>query len=112
MRPSIAITPLVAVAAVLGCNRPTRHTETASPIETRKDGLAPPVSLEFDGLPLEYVSPFLGDIDGDGRPDLLMGGDHTGRLCVYRNVGTPTQLRLSGPQWFDDRVPTGRVPKG
>jgi hypothetical protein len=35
-----------------------------------------------------------------------------GRLLVYRTVGTDSNLRLSGPQWFDDTVPTGRIPRG
>jgi glucose/arabinose dehydrogenase len=82
--------------------------------------LARPVPVEVDGKPLvrasSYVSPFLfpfvGDLDGDGRQALLLGTQEDGRLLVYRNVGSKTSPRLSAPQWFDDTVPSGRIPKG
>ena len=77
------------------------------------DRLGKPVAVEVDGKPLAAAgSPFFGDFDGDGLPDLLLGYGGDGRLQIYRNVGTKTVPRLTGPRWFDDRVPTGRVPKG
>ena len=84
------------------------------------DRLAEPVPVEVDGVPLVRdgycnIVPFVGDIDGDGRPALLLGTSVThgeGRLLVYRNVGTSTTPRLSRPQWFDDVVPTGSIPPG
>src|SRR5262245_56784597 len=79
----------------------------------KADRLGKPVPLEVDGQPLTaWGTPFVGDFDGDGLPDLLLGEGQAGRLQVYRNVGTKTVPRLSGPQWFDDLVPTGRIPKG
>jgi hypothetical protein len=82
----------------------------------RKDGLAKPVPMEADGKPLVRdggaLFPFVGDFDGDGRQDLLLGTAEDGRLLVYRNVGTKASPRLSPPQWFDDTVPTGRIPAG
>jgi hypothetical protein len=84
--------------------------------QPRKDGLARPVPVQADGKPLVRkggaLFPFVGDFDRDGRPDLLLGTAEDGRLLVYRNVGTRTSPRLSPPQWFDDRVPTGRIPAG
>jgi hypothetical protein len=83
------------------------------------DRLAEPVPVEADGQPLtrqrrgyalEY--PFVGDIDGDGRPDLLLGDRDHGRLRVFRNVGTCAAPQLAAPVWFDETVPTGKVPKG
>jgi hypothetical protein len=128
------------VAAVLagGCNRadvPPRAAETVAsmadrsggqpptgtvvPSATRRDGrrLAEPVPVEVDGRPLvregrDDLFPFVGDLDGDGRRDLLLGTREDGRLLVYPNVGSNTNPRLSGPQWFDDTVPTGRIPRG
>jgi hypothetical protein len=81
------------------------------------DRLARPVPVEVDGKPLaregSLLFPFVGDFDGDGRPDLLLGTrDREGRLLVYRNVGSKTSPRLGAPQWFDDTVPTGRIPTG
>src|SRR5262245_51383717 len=53
------------------------------------DRLGKPVPLVVDGRPLEsWGTPFVGDFDGDGRQDLLLGEGQQGRLLVYRNVGT------------------------
>ncbi len=85
------------------------------------DRLAKPVPVEVDGKPLVReragLYPFVGDFYGDGRLALLLGygGDcmsEDGRSLVYRNVGTKVSPRLGAPQWFDDTVPTGRIPKG
>jgi FG-GAP repeat len=107
MRKAVVVSLLVGSVCVLlapGGERPSG------------DRLAPPVRVEADGKPIAsddgVLFPFVGDIDGDGRPDLLLGTREKGRLLVYRNVGTKTEPRLSGPQWFDDTVPTGRIPFG
>ena len=63
--------------------------------------------------------PLFADIDGSGRPTLLVGTTGTGgrngrngRLLVY-----PTALRGSGwqfasPRWLDDTTPTGLIEGG
>ena len=121
------------LAAMLpaGCNR-TDVSPTATETGAQKtaglaadgpkgDRLATPVQVEVDGKPLvsEHggVFPFVGDFYGDGRLALLLGyggGDmcDQGRLLVYRNVGTKVNPRLGAPQWFDEMVPTGRIPGG
>jgi hypothetical protein len=85
------------------------------------DRLAKPVQVEVEGKPLVRerggLYPFVGDFYGDGRLALLLGygGDgicDEGRLLVYRNVGTKAKPRLGAPQWFDDILPTGRIPRG
>jgi FG-GAP repeat len=72
-------------------------------------------AVEVEGRPLivdNYAAfPALGDLDGDGRMDLLLG-DPRGFLKVYRNVGTPGRLCLTAPVRFgefcdDERSPTG-----
>jgi FG-GAP repeat len=79
------------------------------------DALGERRPVEVEGKPLildEYAAfPALGDIDGDGRPDLLLGDPH-GFLKVYRNVGSPGHTRLAAPVPFgdfcdDERIPTG-----
>lgn len=89
-----------------------------APVEHRPKGdrLARPSPVEVDGKPLVRdggcLFPFVGDLDGDGRQALLLGTPADGRLLVYRNVGTKVSPQLSAPQWFDDTVPTGRIPSG
>jgi hypothetical protein len=121
------------LAAMLpaGCNPtdvPPRVTETEAgkTAEPAGDGpkgdrLAKPVPVEVNGKPLVHehggLFPFVGDFYGDGRLALLLGygGDgicDEGRLLVYRNVGTKVNPRLGAPQWFDEMVPTGRIPGG
>jgi hypothetical protein len=72
-------------------------------------------AIEVEGKPLivgSYAAfPALGDLDGDGRPDLLLG-DPDGFLKFYRNVGSTGALRLAAPAPFgelcdDERIPTG-----
>ena len=121
------------LAAMLpsGCNRTdvpprameTEDQKTAEPAADgpKADRLATPVPVEVDGKPLVRerggLFPFVGDFYGDGRLALLLGyggGDmcDQGRLLVYRNVGTKVNPRLGAPQWFDETVPTGRIPTG
>jgi hypothetical protein len=121
------------LAAMLpaGCNRmdvPPRATETEAQKATepmadspKGNRLAKPIPVEVDGKPLVRerggLFPCVGDFYGDGRLALLLGygGDTLyveGRLLIYRNVGSKVSPRLGAPQWFDDLVPSGRIPKG
>src|SRR5438874_9164087 len=54
--------------------------------------LHPPVRLLAAGKPIDtdvgHAAPFVGDFDGDGVKDLLVGQFGDGVLWVYRNVGT------------------------
>ena len=84
----------------------------------RDDGeLLPPVKVEADGKPIDversgHAAPFVGDIDGDGLPDLLVGQFHEGRLRVYRNVGTKGKPRFGAYTWFEAGGEMGKVPVG
>jgi hypothetical protein len=101
----------------------TEVQKTAEPTSDgpKADRLAKPVPVEVDGKPLARerggLYPFVGDFYGDGRLNLLLGYGgggicDEGRLLVYRNVGAKGKPRLAAPQWFDDTVPTGRIPQG
>jgi hypothetical protein len=85
------------------------------------DRLAKAVPVEVNGKPLVCqrggLFPCVGDFYGDGRLALLLGYGgggicDEGRLLVYRNVGTNINPRLGAPRWFDDILPTGRIPGG
>jgi FG-GAP repeat len=79
-----------------------------------------PARLEFekrllDGSEFGYLYPAFVDFDGDGKVDLAVGTDgyhHPGRLLVYLNRGTNAAPVYAKPSWFDDVLPSGRIPGG
>jgi len=88
----------------------------AGAAEEPKDGLAPPVRLEAAGKPIDtdigHAAPFVGDFDGDGVNDLLVGQFGEGILWVYRNEGTNARAKLAAGVKFKDGAKDGRVPTG
>jgi hypothetical protein len=79
--------------------------------------LLPPVPIPVDGRPLDveregHAAPFVGDFDGDGVRDLLVGQYFEGRLRVYRNTGTNARPRFESYTWFEVGGQPGRVPEG
>lgn len=81
----------------------------------RKDRLGKPsqIHIALEGEPVnDVIYPVLADVDGDGAPDLLVGTRMKGRLLVYPNVRAATDHKLTNSQWFDDKVPSGRIPEG
>src|SRR5688572_21241351 len=72
--------------------------------------LLPPVRLEADGRPIDtgrdgHAAPFMGDFDGDGADDLLVGEYFEGRLRIFPNRGTNDSPLFDDFQWFPGRVP-------
>ena len=86
--------------------------------------LAPPFAVTVGGVPIDRAAgdndnryPWVGDFDGDGKVDLLVGQSHCGtsnggHLRIYRNLGGKAEPRLAEPIWFHDQLPTGLTPVG
>ena len=79
--------------------------------------LAPPVHVTANGKPIDversgHAAPFVGDIDGDGKPDLLVGQFSGGKLRIYRNVGTASAPQFGDFEWFKASETLGTIPAG
>ena len=79
------------------------------------DDLADPVRVLASGEPIDvpgFAAPFVGDFDGDGVQDLLVGQLDYGRMRVYHNRGTNAAPEFDSYEWFraDGRV--AGIPSG
>ncbi len=79
--------------------------------------LLPPVAIEAGGQRLDverigHSAPFVGDFDGDGVRDLLVGQFHDGRLRIYRNSGTNAKPKFDSYTWFKAGGAIASVPVG
>ncbi len=79
--------------------------------------LAAPVRLAAGGRAIDversgHAAPCVADLDGDGRPDLLVGQFDGGKLRVYRNTAKSGPPRLDGFDWFTASGAPGTVPNG
>src|SRR5216117_2581987 len=78
--------------------------------------LAPLVRLFAAGKPIDtavgHAAPFVGDFDGDGVRDLLVGQFGSGILWIYRNEGTHAAPKLAAGVKFKDGSKDGCVPAG
>ena len=65
--------------------------------------LEKPIRLEADGKPIDteigHAAPFLCDFYHRGKPDLLVG-EFTGKLRIYKNLGSAAAPRFGEMAWF------------
>ena len=89
-------------------------SDLAPPVAVAAGGATIDAPLNENGWPAyNNAFPWFGDFDGVGKPDLLVGqSTGGGRLRIYKNIGDKGRPRFRDPLWFDDLVPTGRIPDG
>lgn len=82
----------------------------------RAGPLAAPFRVEADGKPIDvevgHAAPFFADVDGDGKPDLLVGQFGDGKLRVYHNDGDAKRPAFGNFTWFKAGADLGVVPSG
>ncbi len=97
----------VALAAVAASN-------ADEVVKQRAADLAQPVRLEAGGEPIEvggFAAPFVGDFNGDGKQDLLVGQFDFGRMRIYRNVGSNAEPAFDEFKWFKAGGRVASVPQ-
>ena len=80
------------------------------------DEFEPPVRLMAAGKVIDtevgHAAPFVGDFDGDGVRDLLVGQFGEGQLWIYRNEGTNAKPKLAAGVKFKEGKAEGTIPSG
>ena len=92
----------------------TAHSGPIATNHPEPPPLAEPFEVPVPLVPVESnwrIFPAIGDLDCDGRPDLLVGGAK-GRMRFHRNIGTSSRPEFAPPVWFDELCPNGRIPTG
>jgi hypothetical protein len=75
----------------------------------------PPTQIQASNKPLDveregHSAPFLGDVDGDGVRDLLVGQYDHGKLRLYRNHGTNQEPLFRDFEWVKAADQLVKVP--
>jgi hypothetical protein len=76
----------------------------------------PPFRVEATGGPIDveigHSAPWVADLNGDGKFDLLVGQFGEGKLRIYTNKGTAASPKFEGVEWFQGGSADGKVPSG
>jgi hypothetical protein len=104
---------LLAAAAMAGLPGWT----SAAPARKLADDLSPPVQIRAGEQPIDtdvgHAAPFVADMNGDGKRDLLVGQFGDGALRIYTNIGTNELPKFEGKfEWFMAGGVKGKVPFG
>ena len=79
-------------------------------------GLAKGIKLEAAGKPIDveigHAAPYFVDFDGDGVKDLLVGQFGSGKLRIYKNVGSNSQPKFDKFTFFQADGADATVPSG
>ncbi len=79
-------------------------------------GLAPPVAVLAGGKAIDvdigHSAPFVADLLGEGKSQLLVGQFGEGKLRVYRNAGSAKAPRFEKFEWFQAGGQVGKVESG
>ena len=107
IRSRVALGAIGLVLVAVGVPRPS-HADPR-PAERLTEFGPPEVILDGSEFAAR-LKPRYADHDGDGKIDLLVGA--WDRLLVYRNQETNAEPKYAKPTWFDEAVPSGRIPAG
>jgi hypothetical protein len=96
-------------AALYGAGEPGRP---ARPAADRAYQFHPPVRLTAGGAPVRverpgYAAPCWADVDGDGKPDLLVGQFQGGKIRVFKGLGG---AQFAEGAWLKAGGKTAEVP--
>jgi hypothetical protein len=97
-----AIGLLCGVAGCGMCAKPvTGSGEFEPPVRLIADGAA--IRVEAPG----FACPCLADMDGDGKPDLLVGQFREGQIRVFKNLGDG---KFAAGVWLQAEGKTAEIP--